>query len=159
MDAAQQRNHAIRPGLALPITVGLLFVFAAGAAAGAGSASGGAGQDDPWVVPPRRAAVPNPIPKSDQVVAKGDMLYQMECASCHGKTGQNDGPGAKKIAAEMKAALKLTDPKVQEQSDGALFWKTLEGRNSMPSTAKDLTDEERWMIVHFLRTLPAPSSK
>jgi mono/diheme cytochrome c family protein len=151
MGALQQRNHASHPGLAGTVAVGLLFVFAAAGATAGGS--GGAEQEEPWVVSPRRAAVPNPVPKTDQVVTKGDMLYQMECASCHGKTGQNDGPGAKKIAAEMKASLKLTDPKVHEQSDGALYWKILEGRNSMPNTEKDLTDQERWMIVHFLRTL------
>lgn len=113
---------------------------------------------EPWVISPRRAAVPNPVPKSAQAIARGQDLYKSECATCHGQRGQNDGPGAKKIAAEMKQTLLLTDPRVHEQSDGALFAKITEGRGKMPSLEKDLTDDERWHIVHFVRTF-APAAK
>jgi mono/diheme cytochrome c family protein len=115
-------------------------------------------QAEPWIISPRRAATPNPVPKTPQAVTQGQDLYKDECATCHGQRGQNDGPGAKKIAAEMKAALVLTDSKVQEQSDGALYWKITEGRNKMPGLEKDLSDTERWQIVHYLRTL-APAAR
>ena len=137
---------------------GALAMTALFALAGAAMATGftmttlRAQEHEPWVISPRRAAVPNPVAKTDQAIAMGQELYEDECATCHGATGQNDGPGAKKIAEEMKRALLLTDPKVQEQSDGALFVKITEGRDKMPSLEKDLSDQERWQIVHFLRT-------
>jgi mono/diheme cytochrome c family protein len=154
MKAAQHRR---RPAMS---RTGALFliaslVVAAGVLHGtAGDASGAlaAAQHEPWVISPRRAAVPNPVPQTDQAVAKGREVYKAECATCHGDTGQNDGPGVKKIAAEMKQALLLTDPQVHEQSDGSLFWKITEGRGKMPSTENELSEEERWQLVHFVRT-------
>ena len=43
---------------------------------------------------------------------------------------------------------------VQDQTDGALFFKISEGRKDMPSFKKKLPDEEdRWQLVNFMRTL------
>ena len=34
-----------------------------------------------------------------------------------------------------------------------LFWKITEGRKPMPSTKKSLTEEQRWQVVNYIRTL------
>src|SRR5690606_3262985 len=41
-------------------------------------------------------------------------------------------------------------------ADGELYWFITKGVNGtdMPAFEQALTDEERWAIVHFLRTLP-----
>jgi hypothetical protein len=59
-----------------------------------------------------------------------------------------------------KAAQLKTDPgdfsaaSFQSQSDGALFYKTSEGRDDMPSFKKKIPDaDERWSIINFIRTL------
>ena len=40
----------------------------------------------------------------------------------------------------------------QKQPDGALFYKTLEGRDEMPSFKKKIADEEDiWQLVHYMR--------
>jgi len=42
----------------------------------------------------------------------------------------------------------------QEQTDGTLFYKMTNGRDDMPSFVKKIVDEEdRWLIVNYLRTL------
>jgi hypothetical protein len=41
---------------------------------------------------------------------------------------------------------------VQAQADGELFWKIGRGRNGMPAYERH-PDEDRWAIVHFLRTM------
>jgi len=42
----------------------------------------------------------------------------------------------------------------QAQSDGELFFKTSFGRDDMPEfTKKLLDDEDRWLIVNYIRTL------
>jgi mono/diheme cytochrome c family protein len=38
-------------------------------------------------------------------------------------------------------------------TDGEIFWKITEGRRPMPSFKKELTDEQRWQLVNFLRRL------
>jgi hypothetical protein len=41
----------------------------------------------------------------------------------------------------------------QSQSDGALFYKTSEGRDDMPSFKKKIPDaEDIWNLVNFVRT-------
>lgn len=149
--AHRQSRHSATAGAGARCLLGGL-IGAAALSAGSATAVPAAVQSEPWVISPRRAAVPNPVPKTDQAIAKGQEIYKAECATCHGQKGQNDGPGAKKIAADMKKALLLTDPKVHEQSDGSLFWKITEGRGKMPSTEKELSEEERWQLVHFVRT-------
>ena len=64
--------------------------------------------------------------------------------------GGGDGPKAEDLDTKSSD---LTASVVQAQSDGALFWKITEGRGDMPSARTDLTDEERWIVVHHLRSL------
>ena len=42
----------------------------------------------------------------------------------------------------------------QKQSDGALFYKTLEGRDEMPSYKKKIPDQDDvWQLVHYMNGL------
>jgi mono/diheme cytochrome c family protein len=108
-------------------------------------------QPDPsWQPPVAAAAKPNPLAGSPDLTAGGRKLFQRNCVSCHGAEGE----GLK----EKKAAdLKL--PVVQQQSDGALWWKITNGntRRGMPSFS-GLPEMQRWQLVLYLRTLAAPSA-
>jgi mono/diheme cytochrome c family protein len=109
-----------------------------------------------WVAPERRAARANPLQPTADHIAEGRKLYARECLSCHGATGDNDGP---KAPREMAGTRKLSDPTLWTESDGALFWKIGEGRRPMPSTLEVLNDRERWQVVIYIRTLaPKPSA-
>lgn len=106
--------------------------------------------DPPWVAPARAARKRNPTTADARSIAAGREVYTRECASCHGASGRGDGPAARDL---QKSPGDLTSAATQQQSDGALFWKTTEGRSPMPSFAKLLSDEERWHVVNFMRTL------
>lgn len=108
-----------------------------------------------WVVPERRAKRPNPVPSQAAAVTRGREVYRRECRSCHGMTGRGDGPKAAELDARVPD---ITSVKIQGQTDGALFWKITEGRGDMPSTKTALSEEERWTVVHYLRSLAAKSS-
>jgi mono/diheme cytochrome c family protein len=107
-------------------------------------------QPDPdWRPPDQAANKDNPLARKSQAVSGGKKLFLRNCAECHNQ----DGSGIlKKHSADFQLAL------VQEQSDGALFWKITNGNpdRGMPSFSK-LPDLERWQLVLFLRTLK-PSS-
>ena len=103
-----------------------------------------------WIVPAKYLTMKNPTnPKEDLSIGKS--LYDKHCKSCHGKEGYGDGPKAD----EMKGDLgDFSSAKVQKQSDGALFYKTTIGRDDMPEFTKKLPDDEdRWLIVNYMRTL------
>ena len=59
-----------------------------------------------------------------------------------------------------KAAQLKTEPgdfstaDFQAESDGAVFYKSIEGRDDMPSFKKKIPDsDDRWSVVNFIRTL------
>ena len=105
---------------------------------------------DKWVVPDKYVKMKNPVP-ADQDASVGKSLYDKHCKSCHGKEGYWDGPKA----AELKGDLgDFSSADFQKQSDGALFYKTTFGRDDMPEFTKKLPeDEDRWLIVNYMRTL------
>lgn len=117
-------------------------------------AQSGAPQEE-WKAPLRASKKKNPIDPDEKSILRGKEVYIKECLSCHGTSGKGDGPAAKDL---QKKCGDLSNPKLWEQSDGALFWKITEGRTPMPSTEKLLKEEDRWNVVNYLRTL-APKPK
>jgi mono/diheme cytochrome c family protein len=108
-------------------------------------------QTTPWVVPDKYEKMANPVKADAESVKAGKALWTKHCQSCHGKTGLGDGTKAAQLDTEVGD---LTTAEAQGQSDGALFYKTLEGRDEMPSFKKKIADEEEiWQLVNFVRSL------
>jgi len=102
-------------------------------------------QDPKWQAPPDAIAKPNPLGQKPDATAGGKKLFQRNCVECHGTTGTGL---EKKHAADLQLAT------VQQQSDGALFWKITNGNTDrgMPSFSR-LPELQRWQLVLYLRTL------
>jgi mono/diheme cytochrome c family protein len=109
-------------------------------------------QDDEWVVPDKYKTMENPTDASDdENLEIGEELYMKHCKSCHGKEGLGDGSKASEQEGDLGD---FSSGEFQAQSDGALFYKTTEGRNDMPAYNKKMADDEdRWLVVNFIRTL------
>lgn len=105
-------------------------------------------QNAPWTVPDNYKTMKNPV-KYDKTAAAA--LYSTHCKSCHGKEGLGDGTKA----AQLKTKCgDFSSAAFQKQSDGAMFYKTLEGRDEMPSYKKKIPDQDDiWQLVHYLRDL------
>jgi mono/diheme cytochrome c family protein len=105
---------------------------------------------DKWVVPDKYVKMKNPVP-ADQDASIGKSLFEKHCKSCHGKEGYGDGPKA----ADLKGDLgDFSSAEFQKQTDGELFYKTTFGRDDMPEFAKKMADDEdRWLVVNYMRTL------
>ena len=103
-----------------------------------------------WKVPAKYENMKNPIAaKTDAAIGKS--LYSKHCKSCHGKEGYGDGPKAEEQDGDLGD---FSTSEFQAQSDGALFYKTTIGRNDMPEYTKKIPDDEdRWLIVNYMRTL------
>lgn len=107
-------------------------------------------QQKEWKAPASADAKKNPLTADAATIAAGKTVYVKECQSCHGKKGKGDGPSAKDLDIPAGDFSKAT---MQSQSDGALFWKTSEGRKPMPSFKKKLTEDKIWQTIIYMRTL------
>jgi mono/diheme cytochrome c family protein len=105
---------------------------------------------DPWVVPDKYNKMPNPVKADAESLATGKEIWTKQCQSCHGKSGKGDGPKA----AQLKTLPHdISKPDIQSQTDGALFYKTSEGRDDMPSFKKKIPDQDDiWSVVNYIRT-------
>jgi mono/diheme cytochrome c family protein len=101
--------------------------------------------DPKWRAPAEAAAKPNPLAGRPEAALGGKKLFRRNCVECHNQQGTGI---RKKQAADFQLAI------VQDQTDGALFWKITHGNpdRGMPSFSK-LPELERWQLVLFLRTL------
>jgi len=105
---------------------------------------------DEWVVPDKYQNMKNPTdPEEDIKIGKS--LYSKHCQSCHGKEGYGDGKKANEVEGDLGD---FSSEEFQAQTDGALFYKTTFGREDMPEYTKKMPDDEdRWLIVNYMRTL------
>jgi putative copper resistance protein D len=94
------------------------------------------------------------VPYSALSIAKGARLYQQHCAVCHGESGYGDGPAARGLRPKP---ADLTAKHTADHTVGDIFWWLTHGiRGSlMPGFEDRLTEEERWDVINFLRTLAA----
>lgn len=106
---------------------------------------------DPWKAPEKYLKMKNPVKSDAASIAAGKVLYNKHCASCHGKKGMGDGTKAAQLDTSPGD---FTDKSFASQPDGSLFYKTLEGRDDMPSYKKKIPDQEDiWNVVNYMRTL------
>lgn len=106
---------------------------------------------DPWVVPEKYKKMKNPVKSDAASIAAGKAIFVKHCKSCHGTKGLGDGSKAAQLKTDCGNFSKAD---FQSQSDGAIFYKTNEGRGDMPSFKKKLPDEtDVWSVVNYLRTL------
>src|SRR4030095_9461510 len=123
----------------------LTFAYSGGDAAGADSMSG------KWLSPAPSAAKKNPIAPTQDSIAAGQKIYSKTCVMCHGKNGDADGPAV--IELNIHPA-RLSDPQLNTESDGSLFWKITTGKRPMPAYGNRFSETDRWNLINYIRTLP-----
>ncbi|WP_295233531.1 cytochrome c [Sediminibacterium sp.] len=108
-------------------------------------------QTKPWPVPDKAAKTANPLKADAATIAAGKSLWSVHCASCHGKMGLGDGSKAAQLKTQPDDFSKAA---FQNQSDGSLFYKVVEGRDDMPAYKKKIPDtDDIWSLVIYMRTM------
>jgi mono/diheme cytochrome c family protein len=111
--------------------------------------------------------IENPYPISDEGLEEGKALYIIYCAICHGDNG--DGAGylvreadpAKGVTAgvyPVQPAILIND-EFTAASNGRYYHAIMHGRNLMGAYADKLSYEERWQVIHYVRSLQAKNLK
>lgn len=100
----------------------------------------------------------NPVPSDPVSLQRGEILYNMHCALCHGDEGRGDGPITEFWKEDATRPADLTEARFATQPDGALYLTLTQGFGVMPALAENLTPRERWDVINYVRSLQARSA-
>lgn len=100
------------------------------------------------------AALVNPVPATEESLARGQIMYDRFCAVCHGPAGESaEAPIIEKLPA--MAAFNLTGPRAVTYTDGYIYGMIRVGRGLMPEYGHRIPHFDRWHIVNYVRRLQA----
>ena len=93
----------------------------------------------------------NPIAADDlEAVVRGAFVFNTFCAVCHGPKGLGDGPVTKRGVPPPPSFL--LDNAVN-MADGQMYHVITLGQKNMASYASQISREDRWKVIRFVRTL------
>jgi mono/diheme cytochrome c family protein len=93
----------------------------------------------------------NPMPITAAMLKRGQQRFTINCSPCHGQLA--DGNGITKKIGAMLTVANLHDKRIVEMADGEIFYVITNGRNLMGPYGPNVTVEDRWAIVAYLRAL------
>jgi len=89
----------------------------------------------------------NPIPSSDESVVRGDSLFHKLCVPCHGASMAGNGP----VAPLFMPPPDLLAQQTRDRKDGYIYSYIRHGGVVMPSYGFQVSAEEAWHLVNFIR--------
>jgi mono/diheme cytochrome c family protein len=93
----------------------------------------------------------NPLPITAALLKRGQQRFTINCSPCHGQLA--DGNGITKKIGAMAVVANLHDARIVKMNDGEIFYVITNGRNLMGAYGPNVTVEDRWAVVAYLRAL------
>ncbi len=91
----------------------------------------------------------NPLFPDDKNISIGKAKYDTYCSPCHGYFGE----GNSRMRGQFPNPPTLHSEKVRNWKDGSIYHVIVDGQNIMSSYASQLTYQERWAVVLYIRVL------
>jgi hypothetical protein len=110
--------------------------------------------------------IANPLPPlNEKDMAEAKRLYNVNCGICHGEKLDGNGPLYKGGDGPYPIAPKnlVADPIVSKMPEGQMMYSVTYGKNLMGSYASQLSTKQRWMVIHYVKSMqpggaPAPAT-
>jgi mono/diheme cytochrome c family protein len=93
-----------------------------------------------------------PFPITAEVLQRGRERYDIFCSPCHSRTGNGDGMIVRR-GFSRPASFNLE--RLREAPPGYLFVVMTNGFGAMPPYRQQISPEDRWAIVGYIRALQA----
>jgi len=94
----------------------------------------------------------NPIELTDASIKEGKALFDIYCVICHGKNMSIDPQNMTPV--QKKGMMGLPASVANMRSDGYLYATITNGSGGlMPRQAFNLSPEERWHVINYIRSL------
>lgn len=89
-------------------------------------------------------------PDDARAVARGAAVFSNSCQPCHGPAGRGDGLV---VQRGFPAPPSLYADNARKMKDGQMFHILTYGQKNMPPHAAQISREDRWNVVAFVRSL------
>ncbi len=101
----------------------------------------------------------NPFPITAEGLAEGKELFNIACAICHGTKGNGLGylvdDEKNPLAKYPSQPANFTKDDFVNSPNGRFYYAIMYGKNVMGSFRDKLSYEERWQVIHYIRSLQA----
>jgi mono/diheme cytochrome c family protein len=97
-----------------------------------------------------KANLKNPLSFTEETEAKGQELYDIYCGICHGKKGDGQGTLFKR---DKILGIPAYNDEGRAITEGSVYHVMYYGINTMGSYASQMTEEEMWMVDHYVMSL------
>ena len=94
-----------------------------------------------------------PVPVTQQLLARGQQRFNINCSPCHGAQGDGKGITTKFGMTVIGDLHDATTRKVPQQADGEIFNTISYGKGVMQGYAANIPISDRWAIVAYVRAL------
>ena len=91
----------------------------------------------------------NPLLPTEEVLALGKKKFNTFCSPCHGNTADGDS----RLRGQFPSPPTLHTDKVRRYPDGMIYHIITNGQNAMPSYSYQVSRDERWAIINYIRVL------
>jgi mono/diheme cytochrome c family protein len=91
-----------------------------------------------------------PLPVTPELLERGQKIFSINCAVCHGATGQGNGITSK---YGLLGIANYHQDKYRQMADGQIFNTISHGYNTMMAYGDKVTVKDRWAIIAYMRAL------
>lgn len=100
--------------------------------------------------------IKNPLAPTDENLAEGKRLYNINCTPCHGEKGEGNGqlvelPGGGDGPYTSRPPAYTS--RLPQVNDGNMFYVVSYGKNMMGGYGYQLSVNERWQVIHYIKSL------
>jgi len=92
-----------------------------------------------------------PVPVTAALIGQGQTKFNIYCQPCHDRTGSARGIVPTRVP--LWQPVNLNEQRIVEAADGDLFNVISNGRRTMPPYRYQITVEDRWAIIAYVRVL------
>lgn len=91
-----------------------------------------------------------PFEVTMEVLARGQERYEIFCSPCHDRLGTGQGMIVRR---GFTPARSFHDPRLRDAPAGHFFEVITQGFGQMPSYANQLSEQDRWAVIAYIRAL------
>ena len=96
------------------------------------------------------AALVNPFTADADALKRGERVYAITCANCHGADGETKPPA---VLRGVVGPPSLLGARAMAMKDGEIFHVITKGQGKMPSHAAIVDPDDRWKAILHVRAL------